>query len=100
MLLVQVADARAETPALQAETVAQAERLEPGLLDLTSPSARPQGSPGHASGVNVGGKHQLGVIDRETALVDALDRAVAMIMPTAGKKPVMPRSGTFFICLY
>ena len=34
MLLVEVADAGAETAALQADAVPQAKRLEPGLLDL------------------------------------------------------------------
>ena len=62
MLLVEVADAGAETAALQADAVPQAKRLEPGFLDLGSAIERGNDRLAAPVGVDVGGQHQLGVV--------------------------------------
>ena len=87
MLLVQIADTGTETAALQANAVTKAKRLEPGLLNLRR--AIDSGNDGLAAPVRVdiGGQHQLSVIDRETALADALDRPLAVIVATGRPEP-------------
>ena len=82
VLLIQITNTRAETATLQTDALTKAERLEPGLLNFSHVIQHRNDRLTTPVGINVGGKHQLCVIHRETPLVDTLDRAVAMIMPT------------------
>ena len=72
MLLVEVADAGEEAAALQREALAQAEGLEPRLLDLGLAVLQRHVEHAAKIGTDVGGDDQLGAVHRKSAFIAAV----------------------------
>ena len=73
MLLVDVANAGTEAPGLEADTVTDRQRLEPGFLDIRLAVGHGDDGLTTPVGIDIGGEYQLGLVSRKAARIGPLD---------------------------